>query len=300
MLDAAGGIDADVRCRRCDYNLRGLRPGGNCPECGETIAASVEGTLLRFSDPTWSKGVALGAEISQGGMALRYMSTFAAATLANESTWGDLGMATVFAFLVGFVTLYGTWLGTAGEPSVTVAERRSAPRRLARVCLLAIPITGPAVVLTFSAPLGGHSRIGIAVLLGLAVCVELVGLHCKLRYWGSLVRWIPDEALAGHIRWVRLAAVLWPPVALIVGVFVYFVPRQFYLMLPAAGVTLILLVALAHLYDRVATVLKAQSTLAKAARETAAQAIFANNSQAQSAGRDPTDRLGGEEGSDAP
>jgi hypothetical protein len=34
--------DLDVRCLRCEYNLRGLDRAGNCPECGEPIEASWE------------------------------------------------------------------------------------------------------------------------------------------------------------------------------------------------------------------------------------------------------------------
>lgn len=34
-------IERDVACIGCDYNLRGLRPSGNCPECGEPIRRSL-------------------------------------------------------------------------------------------------------------------------------------------------------------------------------------------------------------------------------------------------------------------
>src|SRR5688572_29680452 len=31
-------VDADVPCGRCGYNLRGLKAGGACPECGLPVA----------------------------------------------------------------------------------------------------------------------------------------------------------------------------------------------------------------------------------------------------------------------
>jgi uncharacterized membrane protein (DUF485 family) len=36
------GIDADIACMHCGYNLRMLERGGQCPECGNQIAPSVE------------------------------------------------------------------------------------------------------------------------------------------------------------------------------------------------------------------------------------------------------------------
>jgi len=37
---AAPPIDHDRFCRRCGFNLRGLKPGGACPECGRPIPAA--------------------------------------------------------------------------------------------------------------------------------------------------------------------------------------------------------------------------------------------------------------------
>ncbi len=44
-------IETDLPCPMCDYNLRGLRYGGNCPECGERIRKETE-----FGDPLTSGG----------------------------------------------------------------------------------------------------------------------------------------------------------------------------------------------------------------------------------------------------
>jgi hypothetical protein len=34
-------IDEDIRCRGCEYNLRGLQADALCPECGGSIAESI-------------------------------------------------------------------------------------------------------------------------------------------------------------------------------------------------------------------------------------------------------------------
>lgn len=41
LLDDAGLLMVDAVCMRCRYNLRSMRPDGNCPECGESVALSL-------------------------------------------------------------------------------------------------------------------------------------------------------------------------------------------------------------------------------------------------------------------
>jgi hypothetical protein len=64
---------ADVPCLRCGYNLRGLAPDGQCPECGHLVHMSVLAwdedrrrmlPLLLESDPRWIRNVAEGAAIA--------------------------------------------------------------------------------------------------------------------------------------------------------------------------------------------------------------------------------------------
>jgi hypothetical protein len=44
-------IDEDMPCLRCSYNLRGLRPAGNCPECGAAISKTVAYVMQRVLCP---------------------------------------------------------------------------------------------------------------------------------------------------------------------------------------------------------------------------------------------------------
>jgi len=56
LLDRTGSVARDVACRRCGYNVRGLRPENLCPECAEPIRDSLR-RAWRFADPAWRRRV---------------------------------------------------------------------------------------------------------------------------------------------------------------------------------------------------------------------------------------------------
>jgi hypothetical protein len=45
-------IDHDLPCALCDYNLKGLSPDANCPECGQPISRTFTYDLT-WADPAW-------------------------------------------------------------------------------------------------------------------------------------------------------------------------------------------------------------------------------------------------------
>jgi hypothetical protein len=64
-LRSAGRIEADRHCDGCGYNVRGLRYGANCPECGRPIEAT-GGSDLMLSGPheeraAWRLGLMIAA-----------------------------------------------------------------------------------------------------------------------------------------------------------------------------------------------------------------------------------------------
>lgn len=62
--DASAFVQDDIACRKCAYNLRGLSLAGRCPECGSPVGVSVQGNLLRYSDPAWIDALAKGLWIT--------------------------------------------------------------------------------------------------------------------------------------------------------------------------------------------------------------------------------------------
>ena len=57
QLDGNGRVAVSVPCVSCGYDLRGLSPDGECPECGASIQTSIDSQRLFFTSPRWLGGV---------------------------------------------------------------------------------------------------------------------------------------------------------------------------------------------------------------------------------------------------
>ena len=53
-------IRFDVKCRKCGYNLRGLHPFGDCPECGAPVPDSMRPYTSEFPSSKWVRSIAIG------------------------------------------------------------------------------------------------------------------------------------------------------------------------------------------------------------------------------------------------
>ena len=54
---------AEVDCRGCGYNLRGVAVEGACPECGAAVLDSLRTHALEASDPRWLNRLAIGSRL---------------------------------------------------------------------------------------------------------------------------------------------------------------------------------------------------------------------------------------------
>lgn len=59
-LDERGFIAADLPCVGCSYDLRGLEPTGNCPECNAPVALALRSDALCFAPVEWLKHIRSG------------------------------------------------------------------------------------------------------------------------------------------------------------------------------------------------------------------------------------------------
>ena len=50
--------ETDLPCRNCSFNLRGLSPESNCPECGTPIWRSIRGDELIYAGADYLSSLA--------------------------------------------------------------------------------------------------------------------------------------------------------------------------------------------------------------------------------------------------
>jgi len=130
-LDESGAIGAPAPCVRCGYDLRGLTPQHQCPECGAEVLQSLSGDMLRFADRGWLSGFSAGLKWLIVGDALNF-----------AACWLILfGLLTTGAsFLMTCVVIALTIVGTIGVLKATAPELGTRPeadsraRRIARAC----------------------------------------------------------------------------------------------------------------------------------------------------------------------
>ncbi|QQE10579.1 hypothetical protein JD969_13845 [Planctomycetota bacterium] len=58
--DREGRLEVDVYCVHCEYNLRGAKASGACPECGASVAESLEERTLMFAPSEYLKVLRTG------------------------------------------------------------------------------------------------------------------------------------------------------------------------------------------------------------------------------------------------
>jgi len=193
IADPNGNLVADISCRRCAYNLRGLNQASCCPECNTPVAVSIQGDLLRFADPDWLATLAKGARFLLWGLAVALLvSLFAGVLMVSVSP----ALGELVALLGSLLAYYGVWLLAASDPSGTGEFRYVTCRRVIRGTLL---VALSADLLNLAAkgcpPLPG---IGITVMVVTVVAgfARVVAQFATLLYLGRLAIRVPDERLA--------------------------------------------------------------------------------------------------------
>jgi hypothetical protein len=167
-FDATGRVGVDTACVRCGYNLRTLLADGVCPECGETVAASIQEFFLHFAPAAWLRDLARGLRLVLVGLGCSIVlpiivGVIAPLTITYNPTripaWSSdsvlfSGAVHGLAHVVGGVLLIVglVWL-TRREPRQQQQPEGYTARRIIRLCcwLLPIPTLG-GLILSLSAP----------------------------------------------------------------------------------------------------------------------------------------------------
>jgi hypothetical protein len=136
-------IGGDIPCSRCGYNLRALESHGLCPECGGSIAQSIEVDGYRRSvapRPFTDRRVVL--ELLEGAIfAIAALLTAVAIVFMPiwafelKTRWRAIMLGVMVSQFV--LAWFAAWKLSAAEDDARFESRRSS-RRLLRNCLVAI------------------------------------------------------------------------------------------------------------------------------------------------------------------
>jgi hypothetical protein len=209
-LDNLGRIAESVECRQCGYNLQGLIPSTNCPECAMPIVRSIRGDELRFSDPGWVRILAQGAQVIligiftvlAGGLLFGAGVAIYAVTLRGAINPNAIITAASFLALPMVIIIAGVWRLTTPDPGQLETEPTITARKLARWCVLlslfAIPMQmmggNPGIVISPNSNIPTPS-LTFQILTILAQNISVVGFVAGLLHLSRLAKRIPNPSL---------------------------------------------------------------------------------------------------------
>jgi hypothetical protein len=197
VAGAPAAFTTDLACVVCGYNLRGLMPGGRCPECGSPVDRSVHGNLLRYADRGWLEKLLLGVRLMLWGLLLSVLTNVG----SNAAVLAGMYPPRAFFIIVGsFVSGLGLAVAillTTEEPRVALSDEKERLPTVIRACAAAVCLDQ----ILYVVPIASQAvpywlRIAEAILSSTAV-VSYVG---KCIYLQRFALRIPHARLARSTR----------------------------------------------------------------------------------------------------
>ena len=190
-----------VTCLRCGYDLRGLAPGANCPECSLPVARSIGNTgELHHAPPAWLASLAAGTGLMLGTLLGLFPYYGAVAAPLVQTSFEQYVVCTT-AFWTVFAA--GAWLVT--RPQRGFAAAGPAWRWTIRACaVVLVAHTG----LTYMV-ITTRWRYSPMLVTAAAACVVPLPTLLML-YLGRLAVRLPGARLAWQCRaaaWGAAAAI---------------------------------------------------------------------------------------------
>ena len=209
LFDENGDICIDVTCRRCAYNLRGLREEGHCPECGTPVGRSTRGDFLQYSDPTWVAKLGRGVHLILWCIGLSIVAYIIAIALAFAFSV-PFNIATLVVFAASLVGFWGTWLLTEPDPSQIGEDIYGTARKVVRIGL---GVGLFSQVLAYLSETGLPDPLPLIMSIIMIACglFGIVGEFCRLYYLSKIAQRIPDQKLekrAAFLKWAMTIGLL--------------------------------------------------------------------------------------------
>ncbi len=209
-IDDRGQIAADVPCRQCQYNLRGLDREGRCPECGGAVASSLQSDRLRFANPRWVATLARGSRMVLGGLAaviaaailLLVLRSVRGKLYRGSSAIGalidalDPGLALLIMLGGAVVFCAGIWFITTPDPAGLGEDRYATSRKSVRAALLLYILRRVLdEVLNFVGPVPVSFDPLLRSLYLVSALAGMIAVFAYVRYLSKLAMRIPETAL---------------------------------------------------------------------------------------------------------
>jgi hypothetical protein len=194
----AGTIDLDRPCLACGYNLRGLSPSSVCPECGSSVARSLQGNLLRFSGAEYLRQLHRGVFLVQASIIIQILATIVVMIGGVALVW--LGgsrpspsdpvqvAAGMAKFGSSIITLAGWWLLSWPDPAILGTETGANARKVVRASVVVYTAAAGAGVLLDLAHVPRFNPRNAQLTLGLVMA--LVGLIASVVWFFAAMRYL--------------------------------------------------------------------------------------------------------------
>ena len=204
---AASVVDRDVPCRKCAYNLRSLPVDGRCPECGSPVGLSLQGDLLRFSDPKWLQTLRRGVNFILYAVmiVIIWIITYVIVAFSAPEFAAKLdAIGPAIGILISVLFIGGAWLLTMPDPSGIGEDRYGTARKVIRVTSMASifdsfeNLAKPYI----------HNQTALMVLIllaALAMLMGVVGFFAQTSYLCKLALRIPDEKMSKRAKFLMYA-----------------------------------------------------------------------------------------------
>lgn len=211
----------DVPCRHCGFNLRGLSPAGNCPECGAPIQRSLGGDYLIYSSLQYVSSLHRGVLYILIATIISFVwglivstvayirvfsmmaTTGAAPTYGGASTFSVTGNHTYDLLLslvslpLSIVSLYGWWLFSSQDPAQRYGDIGEMPRRVVRITVFVMAaVTAGSIVVQAATSINPAAVILQFGILGVVLLATLAQFFATMFY----IRWLAPRQLPWRVR----------------------------------------------------------------------------------------------------
>lgn len=225
-LDENERLDSDLNCLACDYNLRGQRVSGACPECGTPVSHSMRSDHLRAADIGWLRSLKTGflwliiGTFTAIALAMLVAGIEAALSMTQTPPLNQPSPSaaaphssriTAIAYLIVVIiqsamAIYAYWKLTEPEPGRARQSIACGITRWATAVGYTISVAAAIAVL----PLTRVATLISELLDGASGLAMLVAFPAFLLYLRSLARRIPSDSLAKQtmiVMWGMIACI---------------------------------------------------------------------------------------------